>query len=163
MRHSGLINQEAFCLDQSGGTLAWPIRRHSSSSNQKALWLDQSGGTLAWPIRRHSGSTNQGAVRRKDVLSIPLKQVKLWYFWLVSKQMAVRANGSASRVCLHTCSISCCKTDRTFSEHWICQLNRFYWKFLFRYQLLLQRVGISRYTYTIFNLLILSFDFRFEL
>ena len=68
-----------------------PIRRHSDLSNREALLLDHSGGTLARPMRR------------KDVPTIPLKQVKLLYFWLVSKQKAVSANGSASRVCLHTC------------------------------------------------------------
>ena len=30
----------------------------SGSTNQEALWLNQSGWTLAQPIRRHSGSTN---------------------------------------------------------------------------------------------------------
>ena len=80
-------------------------------TNHAALWLGQSGGTLARPIRRHSGLIN--FCPRKDVPSNPLKQVQflvfLGGFWWSqhSKQKAVSANGSASRVCLHTCLFVC--------------------------------------------------------
>ena len=39
------------------------ITPHSSLTNQKVLNIDQSGGTLARPIRRHFGSTNQEALK----------------------------------------------------------------------------------------------------
>ena len=58
-----MTNQEPFKFDQSGGTLAQPIRRYSDSIIQETLKFAQSGGTLALPIRRHSGSTNQEALK----------------------------------------------------------------------------------------------------